>query len=316
MVNFASVFIAVSLAVLAAAQSPSRILAAHPGAVMLGSDPNSNWTIAYDRDFKEVARIYTPPQPVLNGTAAAPSPAPAALGGNCRGMSVAELQRLPAWTAIAQYIRTTWGGGSYNLWTAWEGATEAWMCVGDDIVDLQATASPVCTINTLSTGGTLTGTNGSVTIGVTSGFASSASYTVTKSATIGLSCTTSISVGVPDVLGASASWTAMAQFTNENQYSFTTQINNEVQQTVMLNAPAGSTCSLDYQSKTCHETVKGRVPYTGSGWVLVGFNERTQGHYYWWVQIDDQPYDTRTSYSEFTGSVNAHSKGRYMGHCT
>ncbi len=93
MVNFASVFIAVSLAVLAAAQSPSRILAAHPGAVMLGSDPNSNWTIAYDRDFKEVARIYTPPQQVLNGTAAAPSPAPAALGGNCRGMSVAELQR-------------------------------------------------------------------------------------------------------------------------------------------------------------------------------------------------------------------------------
>ncbi|KAF9043865.1 hypothetical protein BDZ89DRAFT_1128184 [Hymenopellis radicata] len=311
MVNFASVFIAVSLAVLAAAQSPSLLLTSHPDAVMLGSDPDSNWTVAYDRDFKEVARMYTPFE---NRTTAAP--APAALGGKCRGLSVDELKRLPAWTAMAQYIRTTWGGGSYNLWTAWDGATEAWMCVGDDVVDLQATGSPGCTINTVSTGGILVGTNGSVTIGVTSGYISSSDYTVTKSSTIGISYTATLTVGVPDLISGSGSWTASAQFTNQDQYSFKTEINNQVQQSVTLNAPSGSTCSLTYESKTCHETVKGRVPYTGSGWLRVGFNERTQGHYYWHVLIDNQPYNTRTSYSEFTGSVNAHSKSRYSGHCT
>ncbi|KAF9017088.1 hypothetical protein BDZ89DRAFT_1075049, partial [Hymenopellis radicata] len=233
--------------------------------------------------------MYTPFE---NRTTAAP--APAALGGKCRGLSVDELKRLPAWTAMAQYIRTTWGGGSYNLWTAWDGATEAWMCVGDDVVDLQATGSPGCTINTVSTGGILVGTNGSVTIVRRHCFFATVCHliSVTESSTIGISYTATLTVGVPDLISA---------FTNQDQYSFKTEINNQVQQSVTLMPRVERTCSLTYESKTCHETVRAEFRTPDLAGSVSGFNERTQGHYYWHVLIDNQPYNTRTSYSEFTG---------------
>ncbi|KAF9017097.1 hypothetical protein BDZ89DRAFT_1075063 [Hymenopellis radicata] len=258
--------------------------------------------------------MYTPFE---NRTTAAH--APAAPGRKCRGLSVDELKRLPAWTAMEQHIRNTLGVGSYNLnlWTAWDGAPHAWMCVGDDVVDLQATGSPGCTINTFSNvGGTLVGSSGSVTIGITTGFISSSDYTVTKSATIGISDTATLTVGVPDLISGNGSWPASAQFTNQDQYSFKTELNNQTLQSVTLNAPSGSTCSLNYETKTCHETVKGRVPYTGSGYVHVAFDEPTQGHHDWYVPITNEPFNTRTSYSEFTGSVWVHSRSRYSGHCT
>ncbi|KAJ7887179.1 hypothetical protein B0H13DRAFT_2534316 [Mycena leptocephala] len=202
--------------------------------------------------------------------------APAALSGKCRALTAYELKSLPAWGAMETDARNNWGSDAR------------------------------CNTNTLHTGGTLVGTSGSVSVTVTSGFTSGSTCTVT----------TTITVGIPDVIGGSGSWTASASFTNSEARSFSTEIKNEVQQTIQMNAPAGSTCRLDYESKTCYEPVKGRVTFSANGWFTFGYNSPTHGHYYWYMYIDDYASRGVASYSEFTGSLNAISKSHYNGHCT
>ncbi|KAJ7850205.1 hypothetical protein B0H13DRAFT_1905782 [Mycena leptocephala] len=184
------------------------------------------------------------------------------------------------------------------------------MCVGDDIVTLESTGDARCNTNTLHTGGTPVGTSGSVSVTVTSG----STCTVT----------TTITVGIPDVIGGSGSWTASASFTNSEARSLSTEIKNEVRQTIQMNAPAGSTCRLDYESKTCYEPVKGRVTFSANGWFTFEYNSPTHdGHGLClhiavpgYMYIDDYASRGVASYSEFTGSLNAISKSHYNAHCT
>ncbi|KAJ7208687.1 hypothetical protein GGX14DRAFT_566896 [Mycena pura] len=314
MVTFAFAFLAVFLAGLASAQSfPVDV---HPNATMLGTDPGSNWTVAYDSNFKELERYYTPGG--VDNSISVSELAEAA--GKCRQLTETELKSLPAWGAMQSYANKNFGTGSYNLYFGdagnQGGNTVAWMCVEDDIVQLQSTGNAQCTTNTLHTEGTLVGASGSVTISATSGSTSTASYTVTKQSTLGISYTATIEVGVPDVVGASGSWTASASFTNEESHSFSTEIKNEVQQSVTLKAPDGSTCVLDFDTKTCHEPVKGSVTFSATGWLTFGYNDPTNGHYYWYLSIDNFASDGIASSSEFTGSINANSKSHYAGKCT
>lgn len=77
-------FFAAFLAGLASAKS-FHGMTVHPDTVMLGSDPDSDWTVAYDRNFAELERYHTP---FNNRTAAAP----AALSGKCRALTANELK--------------------------------------------------------------------------------------------------------------------------------------------------------------------------------------------------------------------------------
>ncbi|KAJ7850207.1 hypothetical protein B0H13DRAFT_2401431 [Mycena leptocephala] len=261
-------FFAAFLAGLASAKS-FHGMTVHPDTVMLGSDPDSYWSVAYDRNFAELEHYHTP---FNNRTAAAP----AALSEKCRALTANALKSLPAWGAMETDARNNWGSDSYNLYFGDAGNkggnTVAWMCVGDDIVTLESTGDARCNTNTLHTGGTLVGTSGSVSVTVTSSFTSGSTCTVTKESTLGISYTATITVGIPDVIGGSGSWTASASFTNSEARSFSTEIKNEVRQTIQMNAPAGSTCRLDYESKTCYEPVKGRVTFSANGWFTFGYN--------------------------------------------
>ncbi|KAJ7789993.1 hypothetical protein B0H13DRAFT_2394701 [Mycena leptocephala] len=296
MVKLSFAFFATFLAGLASAKSFHE-MTVHRDTVMLGSDPDSDWTVAYDGNLKELGRYHT----LFNNR-------------------TVELKSLPAWGAMQTDARNNWGSGSYHLYFGDDGnhggKTVAWMCIGDDIVTVEATGDARCNTNTLQTSGTLVGTSGSVSITVTSGFTSGSTCTVTKQSTLGISYTATIIVGLPDVLGGSGSWTASAEFTNSVSKSFSTEITNEVQETIQMDAPAGSTCSLDYESKTCFESVKGRVAFTAGGWFTFGYDAATHGHYYWYMYIDDYISRGVSSYSEFTGSLNAVSKSNCNCHCT
>ncbi|KAJ7887181.1 hypothetical protein B0H13DRAFT_2534319 [Mycena leptocephala] len=275
-------FCAAFLAGLASAKS-FHGMTVHPDTVMLGSDPDSYWSVAYDRNFAELER-YTPRSTI---------------GAHCE-----RAQKPPRVGAMETDARNNWGSDSYNLYFGWKQGWEhvAWMCVADDIVTLGSTGDARCNTNTLHTGGTLSAPRVRVRhchlrLHIRS------TCTVTKESTLGISYTATITVGIPDVIGGSGSWTHLrrslirrpaADYPDER--------------------PAGSTCRLDYESKTCYEPVKGRVTFSANGWFTFGYNSPTHGHYYWYMYIDDYASRGVASYSEFTGSLNAISKSHYNGH--
>ncbi|KAJ7878386.1 hypothetical protein B0H14DRAFT_3435656 [Mycena olivaceomarginata] len=170
--------------------------------------------------------------PFNNRTAAVPS----AAAGKCRALTATEPKSLPAWGAMETDARNNWGSGSYNSYFGDAGNKGgnivAWMCVGDDIVCVESTALSANT-NNLHTDGTLVGTSGSVSITVTSG----TSCTVTKESTLGSAelVTRLLSpLAFPMSSGGSGSWTASASFTNSESNSFSTEVKNEVQQTIQI----------------------------------------------------------------------------------
>ncbi|KAJ6590764.1 hypothetical protein B0H10DRAFT_2233574 [Mycena sp. CBHHK59/15] len=306
MVNFAPAFLAAFAATLAA----TNALAAtglHKDGYVYGLDPD--WTVAYDRNLTELARYYTPGN--LAGMSRVDA-APAALGGKCTALTVNELTNLPGWPAVAQDIVRLWGGTSYNLWTTWDGVTRTQTCVGDGIVSLVPTGNRQCTLNNVTTSGILVNAAGSVAITITSGLSATAGETVTKESTLGASYTASVTVGVPDLISATASFTASVSFTNT--YGTSQQSSAK---TVTLNAAPGSQCELTLTDETCHQSSTGTVPFTATGDFRIGFNSRVNGHYYWSYGLDGfLPVDERSSYAQFTGSINSYSKGKYKGVCT
>ncbi|KAK6974123.1 hypothetical protein R3P38DRAFT_3134108 [Favolaschia claudopus] len=279
----------------------------HPNAHAYGLEPD--WTIAYDRNSTELARYHTPGNLV---DAAVERPA---LGGKCTALAVHELTSLPGWPTIAQDIRNHFGDTTYNLWTTWDGVTHAHSCVGDTIVSLVPTGTRQCTLNNITTDGVLVGTSGTTSITISSGFAATAGETVTKQSTLSGSYTASIVVGVPDIFSVGASYTIGVQFTNTYGSSFETKVNNQIMNTITIDSRAGKTCHLSLVSENCFQSSKGTVPFTAMGEFRIGFNSRVMGHYYWGWGLRDYTIEDRSSYAEFTGSINAHSKGKYRGVC-
>lgn len=89
MVKLSFAFFATFLAGLASAKS-FHGMTVHPETVMLGSDPDSDWTIAYDGNFKELGRYYTPFDNRTVVVRAAATPAPRS--GACRKLTEKELK--------------------------------------------------------------------------------------------------------------------------------------------------------------------------------------------------------------------------------
>ncbi|KAF7321217.1 hypothetical protein HMN09_00210700 [Mycena chlorophos] len=306
---------------------PSSARAA--GVVMLGSDPDSNWAVGYDKDFKEVTRIWTPPTERI--AAGAP-------GTRCRALSVSELQGLPVWPEMQKYARDNWGSGSYNIYLGDVRWKQRW---GPDCMGLHAgrkhpdvsqrrvsilrsicvcaqgfVANPVCTNVTGDTGGVFSGTGGSVEVTVSSVQTTSGSYSVTKSSTIGVGFSTTLTVGEPKVFSISATISSSFSFTNTEGRTFSTSTSNQITNSYLIDTPAGKTCRLTYKQQTCYESVEGDVPFTAKGSVTFGFNSPTKGHYYWTVGFDSFDPSKYTSTTKIRGSISGQTRGDYTGICT
>ncbi|CAK5284603.1 unnamed protein product [Mycena citricolor] len=289
------------------------------GATAFGSDNDTDWTVAYDKDLKALGRLkndvfYALINPNTNSTHLAARQA--ALGGRCTGLSVGELQSLPAWPNLVQYVRDTLSSSvSYNLWTTWDGVTQATACVSEGIVSVERTGQAQCNTDEQTFDGDTVGRSGVVTLAVVSGSSTTATESVTRSATIGLSYTASVTVGIPGIGEASASYTASASFTNEFGKSFEKTISKESSRSVAVNSDPGDYCTMQIKTTTCYQPSRGRVGFVADGYVRFGFNSRVKDHYYWHIPISRESEDKRTSYMEFTGSINSHGYGRYRAEC-
>ena len=89
--------------------------------------------------------------------------------------------------------------------------------------------------------------------------------------------------------------------------------------------------SPQVMTQTCHQASSGRVPFMVTGDLQFGYEDRTHGHYLCTspqgvsstpylisgqgrLYINDYASEDRSSYTEFTGSIDGTTTAHYEGH--
>ncbi|TFL03525.1 hypothetical protein BDV98DRAFT_654871 [Pterulicium gracile] len=235
-------------------------------------------------------------------------------GSGCKLISVDEAKSLDGWEDIENYAHDNWGKGSYKLNNQFEGRS-ALVCVDGEPQPLSADANPSCSSKESRTGGKLVGTDGWVDIPHTQGYSTTGTWTVvTQSTMLGSSLTASAShmsglVGVEMTVTTEVTNTATESFSSTNESKDT--------QSVRMNAQEGKTCKLRFISKNCSVQGSGKVKYIASGWMWFNYEDKTEGHYRWAVNIENVVKDVnrRSSEASVRGQISGTATSSYEGSC-
>lgn len=237
----------------------------------------------------------------------------------CAQLSVDEAKTISGWDAIEQYANDNWGDGSRNIVTNPEDYVDspAQVCITDDVVQLSFSGDPVCQTHTTSSEGTLVGTTGEVDIEVDQGFNTDTSYTVSSASTIGVSNTLTVKVGIPEVADVTDAFTISTEVTDTTSSTFDVSYSDMSKVTVKMTAPEGKTCTATTSTKTCNIQATGKIRYLATGWIWFNYDDKTEGHYKWAVNIDSvvTNQDDRSSFATFKGSMASNTETSYAGNC-
>ncbi|KAJ7292081.1 hypothetical protein C8J57DRAFT_1492560 [Mycena rebaudengoi] len=284
------------------------------GSAYLACDSGTDSTLAFDHNLTELGRYPSHALQNLGKTASS----------RCTGLSVSELQTLPAWCDLVAQTKANWGAGSYTLRTDWDDKHWAHACVGDEIIQMELTGTPYFCNAVPEQKSAIVNASASLAFSITSDLVYIAEYTVTKAATIGVNHSADgIVIGIPqfDAVGipefpANSSLTAAVGFRNARGSRFQTEVNKQIQHSFTLAADPGHRCELDYSAQARDQASVGRIPFVATGWVRFAFAQRTHGHYLWYLNLESLPLARRASYMEFKGSIDGFTQGNYVGHCS
>ncbi|CAK5270429.1 unnamed protein product [Mycena citricolor] len=290
------------------------------GATAYGSDNDTDWTVAYDEDFKALGRLKNEDFHALidpNSNSTQLASRQAVRGRRCTELSVGELQSLPAWSDLDGYVTGSLASrGRYNVWTNWDGAARARACVCDDHVSVERTGQAQCDTGEQVVEGDRVGRDGVITLAAMSGSATTFKESVTKPASIGLSYTASdIDFDIPSIGEATSPYRDSASFCNEFGRSIEKTISKESTRAVDVRSEPGDYCSMIVETTTCYQQSRGRVGFVADGFVRLGFDSRVRDHSYWHLPLGRESEDRRTSYMEFAGLINSHGYGNYRSEC-
>ncbi|KIY69241.1 hypothetical protein CYLTODRAFT_373153 [Cylindrobasidium torrendii FP15055 ss-10] len=237
----------------------------------------------------------------------------------CGDLSIEQAESIPGWDAINQYADDNWGTGSRKTVTNPSEYLDqpAQVCVTDEVVELSFEGDPVCQTHKTTTEGSLVGTSGTVAIGVSQGFNTDTSYTVSQASTLGLSSTLEVKVGIPEVADVTSSLTVSTSVTDTLSSTFDVSYNDVSTVTITMTAPEGKTCSAVAETKTCNMQAKGSIRYLATGWIWFNYDSKTQGHYKWAANIDNilTNQDDRSSFADFHGAMSSDTHTAYQGTC-
>ncbi|KIY43239.1 hypothetical protein FISHEDRAFT_9006, partial [Fistulina hepatica ATCC 64428] len=187
---------------------------------------------------------------------------------SCSALSVDELEGLSGWDTLVTTAQSNWGDGSWSIVTNPDDYPEysANSCISTNTVQVTTNGDPECETYNSTSGGTLVGTNGSVTLSTSEGTTFSATDTVTSESSLSEGLTVSVQLSVPDAfnIGTEAS---LGSSDLEFLFSTTTSTNNLVTNSITMEAPEGETCSLTYTTKSCTASGTGSIQFLASGWV-------------------------------------------------
>ncbi|KAH7100106.1 hypothetical protein BKA62DRAFT_658916 [Auriculariales sp. MPI-PUGE-AT-0066] len=275
-------------------------------AVNIAKDPELDVVIAYDADGNVLGQL------------------PASVGmrkrdaGSCVNMSSDDVQKLPGWEKIAQYARENWGDN-------WDSANAnpdqypdrgAILCVAGDVTPVTLDGEPSCKTQSQSTGGTIVGADGTVSLSANQGTSQTTQVTVTQGSSLAVGASVSAKVGIPEVAEITASMSSTVTFTNDLSTSNSFTSSNQQTQTVSLQNQAGKSCSLTFDVQTCDLTGTGNVRMLGSGWMWFFYGSRKNGHYHWAASIDSiLSEDERQTSIGFRTSTSTNTASKYNAVC-
>lgn len=241
-------------------------------------------------------------------------------GGSCGLLSSTDAPNMgPGWNNITGYAQTNWGGDwdTINANPPQYPDDGAIVCVTGDVAQVTLSGTPACNSQNQTSGGTLVGASGTVTLSANEGTTESTTVTVTQTSMIGSQIQATTTIGIPDLADVTVQLQASVQITNTLATATTVQTSDQTTQSVALSAPANSTCSLTFDVTTCSVTGTGQLGYVASGWIWFFYGSRRSGHYDWAVHIDVLvPDETqRTSYMQFQTQTSSTSNAQYQGVC-
>ncbi|TRM68482.1 hypothetical protein BD626DRAFT_626775 [Schizophyllum amplum] len=307
MARFSFIFASLAVALLAGATPmPERRLATIPReARKLAMDELTKRVIAFDAAGNNL------------GFVERSDFAPVKRAGSCSALSADDAQKLPGWGTLESQANDNWGDGSRKIVTNDEDfpTQPAQMCA-QDAGDITIDGDPSCTTQTQSLDTTVTGTNGTATVSQTTGTSYSSQQTTSQESSISLGETVEVKVGIPEVADVSSSTTLTTTFTNTLSESTTSESNQQTTQTVAIAVKDGATCDVTFEETTCTTKGSGQVPFTATGWVWFEYDDKTEDHYKWALNMDDILSDEdRSSYMKFDAVVSTDTKGNYQAAC-
>ncbi|CAA7268232.1 unnamed protein product [Cyclocybe aegerita] len=229
---------------------------------------------------------------------------------SCTPMTKEQAEKIPGWGKIQQYAKDHYGDGGVNIAVNppeaslqrrnWrinaDNASQytdspAVICAANEVVQVEMTGSPSCQETKQDISGQIKQTDVDASLSSKQGYSTSGSWTVTETSSLAQSIGFSVQIGVPEVADIS---TATVTIENSLASSFTSSVNNEVQQTVTLKSTQGQRCTASLETKTCTNTGQGKVRFVGSGWVWFNYDDKrapvngdpNDTHYKWAVNIE------------------------------
>ncbi|KAJ3862304.1 hypothetical protein EV359DRAFT_83459 [Lentinula novae-zelandiae] len=247
-------------------------------------------------------------------------------GSNCQNLSVNDLKQLPGFNKLVQKAKHKHGKGKYTIKTNDEHfpGHSALICVNEPAkvtYNAGTTKSHYCQPTTADTQGTLTGTNGTVAVTVLQGVQTTAQYTISSAASIGLSDMFQTQVGFPAITDLFDFFTASVTITNTQTQSFMTQHTAQTTLTVTMASVEGDKCEAKEVVQQCTIPSTGIIQLVAQGTAWWEYESRTGDndnkdagkHYAWMLDINELSIPDRSGYIKFEGNMEVVTKGNYNG---
>ncbi|KAJ7779809.1 hypothetical protein B0H16DRAFT_726286 [Mycena metata] len=243
--------------------------------------------------------------------------------GSCVDMSADDVKKIPGWGTLESTAQQNWGSGSYNLVTNDQNFPDqpAQVCADTSIVpiavDGDPSASGSCTTQNSTSEGELVGANGTITLQHSSGSTYTTTTTVTKQSAFQLGEEVGVEIGFPDIADVSAKFSISTTITNTLSTATTSTTDLTSAGSVTLSSVAGHSCYLQFTSQTCTITGSGQIRMLGTGWVWFEYNDATDGHYKWALNMDAvlPNQDDKSSFITFKTATATASTSEYHGVC-
>jgi len=307
-------FLVAPLLVSAAPSLPTHIAGLPRDATHLALDEQRREIIAFSRRGENLGRFAFADDPFGVSKRAT---------GSCSDMSSDDVQKLPGWNTLKSTAEKNWGTGSYNVVTNDKDYPDspAQNCVSTDTVNLipdgSPSASQSCTTQQSTSTGQQVGTNGTVALTHSEGTSSSTTTTVTQESSISVGVSVAATIGFPDIVDITSTFTFTGTFTNTLSTANTYTNDQTTSATVTQTNSAGKTCHLQFTTQSCTITGTGKVRMLGTGWVWFEYNDKTQGHYKWALSIDQTltNQDDRSTFIDFKSTTGTTTTSNYNGVC-
>ncbi|KAJ7574130.1 hypothetical protein C8J56DRAFT_1033343 [Mycena floridula] len=236
----------------------------------------------------------------------------------CQPLSVDNVQKIPGWSTVVAAAQKNWGTGSYNLVTNDPDFKDApaLACVQTSSVTIIPDSDPTCTSADLGGQGQLQ-SNGSVTLGTSAAGTSTVETTVTQESSLMVGSTTTVGINIEGIKAEEAI-TVQATVTNTVGSSNSASTTVEASAGITYTPNPGQKCSASLIQTTCSMTGHGQVDIQATGWVWFEFNDQTNGHYKWALNLDAVLPNAkdRSSPLQLKAAAKSKSRAKYEEKCT